>query len=60
MFRLLEQEEKVLLLTQLQSGAAIREKVLVTTTTHIFRPQDEFLAMNENSYRKSGQQDIGR
>ena len=26
LFRLLEQEEKVLLLTQLQSGAAIREK----------------------------------
>jgi len=26
LFRLLEQEEKVLLLTQLQSGAAVREK----------------------------------
>ena len=35
---------------QLQSGAAVREKkVLVTTTTHIFRPQDEFLAMNEKT-----------
>lgn len=53
MFRLLEQEEKVLLLTQLQSGAAIREKkVLVTTTTHIFRPQDEFLAMNEKQLQE--------
>ena len=53
MFRLLEQEEKVLLLTQLQSGAAIRgKKALVTTTTHIFRPQDEFLAMNEKQLQE--------
>lgn len=39
-------------MTQLQSGAAVREKVLVTTTTHIFRPQDEFLAMNEKQLQE--------
>ena len=32
------------------------KKVLVTTTTHIFRPQDEFLAdERKTAYRKSGQ-----
>ena len=28
------------------------KKVLVTTTTHIFRPQDEFLAMNEKQLQE--------
>ena len=28
------------------------KKVLVTTTTHIFRPQDEFLAMNEKQLKE--------
>ncbi len=35
------------------------KKVLVTTTTHIFRPQDEFLA-DKSSLMRFGRWDIGR